>query len=92
MILDAEDPIRGAYTLEVSSPGLDRPLRGPDDYRRFAGRLAKVVLAEAVDGQKVFKGRLRGLEESTVMIEDDRGAVHRLPLASVTRARLEVEF
>ena len=49
-----------AYTLEVSSPGLDRPLRGAADYRRFAGRRAKLVMREAVDGQTFFKGRLGG--------------------------------
>src|SRR3954471_20496960 len=62
-ILDVDDPLPFAYTLEVSSPGLDRPLRGLDDYRRFAGRLAKIVVREAVDNQKAFEGRLRGVEE-----------------------------
>ena len=57
-MLDVEDVVPTAYTLEVSSPGLDRPLRGADDYRRFAGRLAKLVMREAVDGQTFFKGRL----------------------------------
>ena len=61
-ILDVEDPLPFAYTLEVSSPGLDRPLRDADDYRRFAGRLAKIVVSEAVDNQKAFEGRLRGVE------------------------------
>ena len=55
-ILDVEDPLPFAYTLEVSSPGLDRPLRDAGDYRRFAGRLAKVVVSEAVDNQKAFEG------------------------------------
>src|ERR1043165_6185886 len=54
-ILDVEDPLPFAYTLEVSSPGLDRPLRGADDYRRFAGRLVKIVVSEAVDNQKAFE-------------------------------------
>src|SRR3954471_19760781 len=62
-ILDVEDPLPSTYALEVSSPGLDRPLRGEDDYRRFAGRLAKIVVSEAVDNQKAFEGRLRGVEE-----------------------------
>ena len=61
-ILDVEDPLPFTYTLEVSSPGLDRPLRGAEDYRRFAGRLAKIVVSEAVDNQKAFEGRLRGVE------------------------------
>ena len=61
-ILDVEDPLPFAYTLEVSSPGLDRPLRGAGDYARFAGRLAKIVVSEPVDNQKAFEGRLRGVE------------------------------
>jgi ribosome maturation factor RimP len=91
-ILDVEDPLPFAYTLEVSSPGLDRPLRGEDDFRRFAGRLAKIVVREAVDNQKAFEGRLRGLEERAVLLEGPKGRVHRLPLELITRARLAVEF
>jgi ribosome maturation factor RimP len=91
-ILDVEDPLPFAYTLEVSSPGLDRPLRGEDDYRRFAGRLAKVVVSEAVDNQKAFEGRLRGLDGADVLLETPNGRVHRLPLRLITRGRLEVEF
>ena len=91
-ILDVEDPLPFAYTLEVSSPGLDRPLRGSDDYRRFAGRLAKVVVSEAVDNQKAFEGRLRGVDGSDVLLEAPNGRMHRLPLGLITRGRLEVEF
>lgn len=91
-ILDVEDPLPFAYTLEVSSPGLDRPLRSEDDYRRFAGRLAKVVVSEAVDNQKAFEGRLRGLDGSEVLLEGPRGRMHRLPLRLITRGKLEVEF
>src|SRR5215510_11858687 len=72
-ILDVEDPLPFAYTLEVSSPGLDRPLRGPDDYGRFVGRLAKVVVSEAVDNQKAFEGRLRGLDDDQVLLEASNG-------------------
>src|SRR6195256_3444252 len=57
-ILDVDDVVPTAYTLEVSSPGLDRPLRRADDYRRFAGRRAKIVMREKVDGQGFFKGKL----------------------------------
>ena len=64
-ILDVEDPLPFTYVLEVSSPGLDRPLREPADYERFAGRLAKLVVKEAVDNQKAFEGRLRGVERGT---------------------------
>jgi ribosome maturation factor RimP len=91
-ILDVEDPLPFAYTLEVSSPGLTRPLRGEDDYRRFAGRRAKVVVGEAVDNQKAFDGRLRGVDGGDVMLEAPNGRVHRLPVRLITRARLEVEF
>jgi ribosome maturation factor RimP len=96
-ILDVEDPLPFAYTLEVSSPGLNRPLRGEDDYRRFAGRRAKVVVSEAVDNQKAFEGRLRGVEDDaaegvSVMLEAPNGRMHRLPLRLITRGRLDVEF
>jgi ribosome maturation factor RimP len=91
-ILDVEDPLPFAYTLEVSSPGLDRPLRGPDDYRRFAGRLAKIVVKEAVDNQKAFEGRLNGVDGDVVLLEAPNGRQHRLPLHLITRGRLEVEF
>jgi ribosome maturation factor RimP len=91
-ILDVEDPLPFAYTLEVSSPGLDRPLRGRTDYERFAGRLAKIVVSEAVDNQKAFEGRLRGLDGGDVLFEAQNGRMHRLPLELIRRARLDVEF
>jgi ribosome maturation factor RimP len=80
-----------AYTLEVSSPGLDRPLRHEADYRRFQGRLAKVVTTEPVNGQSAFAGRLAGVEGGVVLLEEGR-KVHRVPLARIKRGRLEVEF
>lgn len=91
-MLDVEDPLPFAYVLEVSSPGLDRPLRGPSDYRRFEGRWAKVVVREAVDNQKAFEGRLRGVEGDDVLLEGARGRIHHLPFSLITRGRLEVEF
>src|SRR5690348_1396084 len=72
-ILDVEDPLPFSYTLEVSSPGLDRPLRGEGDYRRFNGRLVKVVVSEAVHNQKAFEGRLRGVDAGAVMLEAPNG-------------------
>jgi ribosome maturation factor RimP len=91
-VLDVEDVVPTAYTLEVSSPGLDRPLRGPGDFRRFTGRRAKIVMREAVDGQTYFKGRLDGVAEDAVLIHGEDGRQHRVPLGIITRAHLEVEF
>jgi ribosome maturation factor RimP len=93
-ILDVEPELIGdpdrAYTLEVSSPGLDRPLRDERDYRRFTGRLAKIVTTP-VDGQAHFAGRLAGVEDGHVLVQEGK-RVHRVPLAAVRRARLDVEF
>src|SRR5262245_21531744 len=90
--LDVEDLVPTAYTLEVSSPGLDRPLRHAADYRRFAGRRAKIVMHAAVDGQMFFKGTLAGVDGGDILIDGEDRKRHRVPLAAVTRANLEVEF
>ncbi len=92
-IFDVDDVVPTAYTLEVSSPGLDRPLRLVADYERFVGRRAKVVLREPIDGQTFFRGRLAGLDEHGVItIETDDGRRHSVPFTVITRANLEVEF
>lgn len=91
-VLDAEDAVDGSYTLEVSSPGLDRPLRSAKDYQRFTGRLAKLVVTEPISGRKHFTGRLKGIDDTDVILEIDRGEVYRIPLDSIVRARLEIEF
>jgi ribosome maturation factor RimP len=91
-VLDVEDIVPTAYTLEVSSPGLDRPLRTVDDFRRFAGRRAKLVMREAVDGQTFFKGRLGGVEDGRVVIDAEDRRRHLVPIEIITRANLEVEF
>lgn len=80
-----------AYTLEVSSPGLDRPLRHEADYRRFTGRLAKIVTREPVERQTAFAGRLAGVEDGDVLLLEGR-RTHRIPIAAISRARLEIEF
>jgi ribosome maturation factor RimP len=96
-LLDVEEDdletaaIGHAYTLEVSSPGLDRPLRHEADYRRFRGRLAKLVTREPVDGQTAFAGRLAGVDDGMVLLEEGR-KLHRVPLSRIKRGRLEVEF
>ncbi len=91
-IFDVEEVVPTAYTLEVSSPGLDRPLRRLDDYRRFTGRLAKIVMREKVDGQGFFRGTIAGVEGQDVLINGDDRRTHRVPLDVISRANLEVEF
>jgi len=92
-ILDVEDvALADRYTLEVSSPGLDRPLRQAEDYRRFAGRRAKIVMSQPVARQTAFAGRLKGIDGDDVMFESEGGKLVRLPLKQISRARLDVEF
>jgi ribosome maturation factor RimP len=86
-ILDVEDPFPGSYTLEVSSPGLDRPLVTPADFHRFQGAIIKVRLLSALDGRRNFTGRLVETSAESVVIEADHERF-RLPLAGIERARL----
>ena len=90
-VLDVADPIPGAYTLEVSSPGLDRPLRKPADFAARTGQRARVELTLPLNGRRRFAGMLRGLENDEVLIEVD-GALFRLPFAQIGKARLAPEF
>jgi ribosome maturation factor RimP len=91
-MLDAHDVVEGSYRLEVSSPGIDRPLVRPEDFETWAGHEAKIELREPVDGRKRFRGRLEGLEDDEVRIEVELepGApvVLGLPVALVASARL----
>lgn len=87
-VLDVDDPIAGAYSLEVSSPGIDRPLTRPADYNRFAGFEAKLETIEPFDGRKRFRGRLLGLDEQgqvTLTAEEGRWTI---PFAAVKSAKL----
>jgi ribosome maturation factor RimP len=86
-LLDVADPIAGAYLLEVSSPGIDRPLVRREDFARFAGFEAKVELSAPVDGRKRFRGRLLGVEGDDVRLLVDALPV-ALPITTVTRAKL----
>ncbi|MGI6656453.1 MAG: ribosome maturation factor RimP [Desulfobulbus sp.] len=85
--LDVEDLIEHAYHLEVSSPGLERPLKKAGDYERFAGRLARFKLREPLAGTKVVIGVLRGLDGGAVLVEVD-GQVVRIEREMISRARL----
>lgn len=86
-ILDVEDPIPGNYSLEVSSPGLERPLVRKDDFVRFAGQEAKIEADTMIDGRKRFKGRLQGIRGDDVLIAGDWGEA-AVPLAAIVRAKL----
>jgi ribosome maturation factor RimP len=91
-LLDVEEVMPGGYTFEVSSPGLDRPLRTAADYRRFAGRWAKIVTSQPVERQTAFAGRIKGIEGDDVLFESEGRKLMKLPLRLISRARLEVEF
>ena len=86
-ILDVADPIAGAYMLEISSPGIDRPLVRAEDYDRFSGFEARIELARPIEGRKRFRGRLLGTSAESVRLATDMGEL-RLPLADVARAKL----
>jgi ribosome maturation factor RimP len=91
-LLDVEDPIRHSYTLEVTSPGLDRKLYSSDDYARFAGQRVKVRMQPSFRDHRVVTGELVGIEEGMAVIEDDRHGSVRLPLDQVFEARIEVDW
>ncbi|MBV9862008.1 MAG: ribosome maturation factor RimP [Alphaproteobacteria bacterium] len=86
-LLDVADPIAGAYTLEISSPGIDRPLVRPEDYDRFAGFEARIELNEPLDGRKRYRGRLLGRSADAVRLATETGEA-ALPLAAIARAKL----
>ena len=86
-LLDAEDPISEAYTLEVSSPGIDRPLVRLDDYERFAGLEARIECCSSVLDQKNFSGILKGTDDTNVLIDVD-GELYEIPFTKIYRAKL----
>ena len=86
-LLDIEDPISGEYMLEMSSPGIDRPLVREDDFDRFAGYEAKVEMADLIDGRKRFRGLLKGTQDGDVLIDMD-GTLACLPFDQISEAKL----
>jgi len=91
-VLDVEDVIPHKYTLEVSSPGLDRKLGKESDFSRFEGKLAKIQTRIPLQQQKVFKGRLKGLRDGRVVLELPQGNLLEIPLDVIQEARLEFEW
>ena len=90
--LDVEDIIAHAYTLEVSSPGLDRTLSKPEHFVRFTGSMVRIKTYQPINGQKVLRGRLLGLVEGTVSVELEPGKALDIPMTGIAKASLEVEF
>ncbi|MGI8742737.1 MAG: ribosome maturation factor RimP [Bryobacteraceae bacterium] len=92
-ILDMEDVVPGdSYTLEVSSPGLERKLSRPQDFERFAGQKAKVLLREPVENQKRWEGTLAGISDGIIALEPSAGRTIRFPLTQVEKANLKFEW
>lgn len=89
-VLDVEDIISQAYTLEVSSPGLDRSLTRPEHYRKCMGSQVRIKTYQAINGQKVHFGVLKGLEGDTVVLQQDAGPDIAIPLSNVAKANLVV--
>lgn len=89
--LDAADPIPGTYSLEVSSPGLERPLKTEKDYTRFSGRLVNIKTYGPLQGKKTIEGTLLGLDNGNVQVEVD-SEVLSVPLEQIAKARLGIEF
>ena len=91
-ILDAEDLIHSEYTLEVSSPGLDRELYSLKDFERFAGNLAKVKTHKPIDGQKNFRGKLLRVEGEEIFFDDRTSGEVSFPYSAVAKANLEFDL
>jgi ribosome maturation factor RimP len=90
-LIDVEEPIRGHFNLEISSPGMDRPLTRLKDFQRFAGALVKLKTIRPLDGQRNFKGRILQANEDVLVIETDTEEIS-LPMNAIEKARLVPEF
>lgn len=90
-LLDVEDPIKGPYTLEVSSPGIDRPLKNKKDFQRNLGRLVKVLTKEKIDGRNSFLGRIAQAGESSVILDTEHGQIE-ISYENIQTAKVEIEI
>ncbi|MEW6570075.1 MAG: ribosome maturation factor RimP [Nitrospirota bacterium] len=89
--LDVENLIPGSYTLEISSPGIDRPLRDLEDFEKNMGRLARIITSEKIQNQNFFVGHISGVSKNTVKLTMRKGEIE-IPVDKISRARLEIEF
>lgn len=92
LLLDVEDLIPHKYTLEVSSPGVERGLYKPKDYERFAGSRVKLKIAAPINGQRNFRGRLVGIDQDRVSFDADGVGLIEIPYGSIVKANIEYEF
>jgi len=92
VVLDVEDPIPYSYVLEVSSPGLDRPLKGPADFKRYTGNTVRVITTDPIDKQTFFVGKIAMAGDSEVMLDLPKNNKVTIPYEMISRARLEVEI
>jgi len=90
-ILDVEDFIHASYTLEVSSPGIERGLYKPQDYDRFAGSLAKLRTRKPINGQRNFRGQVVGIEGDNVLFDDRTNGRVQIPFDTIVKANLELD-
>lgn len=91
-LLDVEDLIPNPYILEVSSPGVDRPLYKPADYTRFAGSRVKLKTFRPINGQRNFHGRLQGIEGDVVKLDSDNAGIVEIAFDNIAKANIEYEF
>ena len=90
-LIDVEEPIRGQFNLEISSPGLDRPLRRLQDFQRFTGSMVKLKTMMPLDGQRNFKGRMLEVNEEVLVLETDTEEIS-LPMNAIEKARIVPEY
>jgi len=91
-LLDVEDIISTSYHLEVSSPGLDRPLKKEEDFVKYSGRRVRIKTTEPVSGRRNFKGALLGCTEGKVKVKVEGSEIFTIPLSSILKANLEIEL
>ncbi|MDP2278635.1 MAG: ribosome maturation factor RimP [Nitrospirota bacterium] len=91
LLLDAEDSLQGSYNLEVSSPGLDRPLTALKDFERHKGKLVRIITKDKIDNQNFFLGRITNITADIIQL-DINGEERNIPFDNISRARLEIEI